>query len=146
MPLPIFEHKIRVEFEDLDVNGHVYSANYVNYFERARSAALASRGLTFREFMQIGVGLVIAEINLKFRKPAFLYEDLYVYTRLTELSERSMTVDQLITKEAVDQKTLATSFEKIPQLITFGKYSLVCVDMKTKKPSIIPPEIRKFLE
>jgi acyl-CoA thioester hydrolase len=68
-------HQVRVIFGDTDQMGVVYYANYLRYFESARSALLRSRGLSGRELADQGVLFPVAEAGCRYRRPA-RYEDL----------------------------------------------------------------------
>jgi acyl-CoA thioester hydrolase len=68
-------HQVRVIFGDTDQMGVVYYANYLRYFESARSALLRSRGVTARDVAALGVQFPVTEASCRYRRPAH-YEDL----------------------------------------------------------------------
>ena len=64
---------LRVYFEDTDLTGVVYHANYLRYFERARSDMLRSADIDQRAVLEAGEGVyVVAEAQLKYHRPATL--------------------------------------------------------------------------
>ena len=59
---------LRVYFEDTDVAGIVYYANYLKFMERARSDMLRAAGIDQRAALEAGEGVyVVAEANIKYR-------------------------------------------------------------------------------
>src|SRR3954466_3235740 len=74
---------LRVYFEDTDVAGIVYYANYLKYMERARSDMLRCAGIDQRAALEAGEGVyVVAEANIKYRASARLDDDLVVLSTL----------------------------------------------------------------
>ena len=68
---------LRVYFEDTDVAGIVYHANYLKFMERARSDMLRAAGIDQRAAIESGEGVyVVAEAHIKYRAPARLDDDL----------------------------------------------------------------------
>jgi acyl-CoA thioester hydrolase len=70
---------LRVYFEDTDLSGIVYHANYLRYMERARSDMLRAVGIDQRGALESGEGVyAVAELGIKYRAPAKLDDDLVV--------------------------------------------------------------------
>ena len=67
--------QIRVRYQETDAQGHVHHANYINYFEIGRVEMLRSSGISYREFEQMGMMLVVVSVNCDYVKPAN-YDDL----------------------------------------------------------------------
>ena len=68
---------LRVYFEDTDVAGIVYYANYLRFMERARSDMLRALGIDQRAALEGGEGVyVVAEAQIKYRRPAKLDDAL----------------------------------------------------------------------
>jgi acyl-CoA thioester hydrolase len=76
------ELEIRVYLEDTDAQGIVYHANYLRYFERARSEILASVGATAVDFGSDRLRFVVHEVRIKYARPATLGDSLTVRTRV----------------------------------------------------------------
>ena len=71
------EHRfpVRVYFEDTDLSGVVYHANYLRFMERARSDMLRLAGIDQRATMEAGGGAyAVSEMAIKYRQPAKLDE------------------------------------------------------------------------
>jgi acyl-CoA thioester hydrolase len=69
------ETTIRVRYAETDKMGLLHHANYLVYFEQARTELLRSQGLTYREMEDQGFFLVITNVEVKFKSPAH-YDDV----------------------------------------------------------------------
>jgi acyl-CoA thioester hydrolase len=75
-PVPrIHETEIRVRYQETDAQGRVHHANYINYFEIGRVEMFRTCGVSYREFEESGVMLVVTDVECKFLSPA-KYDDL----------------------------------------------------------------------
>jgi acyl-CoA thioester hydrolase len=88
---------VRVYFEDTDISGVVYHANYLRYMERARSDMLRAVGIDQQATLAAGGGYyAIADVSLKFRKPATLDDDLVVISTVAGVRAASCVIDQAV--------------------------------------------------
>lgn len=88
---------LRVYFEDTDVAGIVYYANYLKYMERARSDMLRCAGIDQRAALEQGEGVyVVAEVNIKYRASAKLDDDLLVLSEVREVRVASCLIHQRV--------------------------------------------------
>jgi len=88
---------LRVYFEDTDVAGIVYYANYLRFIERARSDMLRALGIDQRAALERGEGVyAVAEANIKYRSPAKLDDELVVVSRLREVRAASCVIHQRV--------------------------------------------------
>ena len=88
---------LRVYFEDTDLSGVVYHANYLRYMERARSDMLRAAGIDQRAAQDEGTGVyAVTDIHLRYRRPARLDDDLMVESRLTAMSAASCCIHQRV--------------------------------------------------
>ena len=69
------ETQIRVRYQETDAQGHVHHANYINYFEIGRVEMLRDSGVSYREFEESGLMLVIVNVTCDYFLPA-QYDDL----------------------------------------------------------------------
>ena len=93
------EHRypVRVYFEDTDVAGIVYYANYLRFMERARSEMLRAVGIGQRETLEGGEGVyAVAEAHIKYRAPAKLDDALIVSSRVREVRAASCVIHQRV--------------------------------------------------
>jgi acyl-CoA thioester hydrolase len=88
---------LRVYFEDTDVAGIVYYANYLKYMERARSDMLRCAGIDQRAALEAGEGVyVVAEARIKYRAPAKLDDDLLVLSEVRAVRAASCLIHQRV--------------------------------------------------
>jgi acyl-CoA thioester hydrolase len=96
---------LRVYFEDTDVAGIVYYANYLKFMERARSDMLRAAGIDQRAALDAGVGVyAVAEAHIRYRAPARLDDELVVLSRLRAVRAASALIHQRVMR---DNQTLA---------------------------------------
>jgi len=88
---------LRVYFEDTDVAGIVYYANYLRFMERARSDMLRLLAVDQRAALESGEGVyAVAEVAIKYRSPARLGDDLLVVTEIQEIRAASVLIHQQV--------------------------------------------------
>lgn len=88
---------LRVYFEDTDVAGIVYYANYLRFIERARSDMLRIIGVDQRGALEGGEGVyAVAELSVKYRAPARLADELVVATEIEAIRAASVLIHQRV--------------------------------------------------
>jgi len=86
---------LRVYYEDTDLSGIVYHANYLRWFERARSDMLRLMGIDQRAAQEQGEGFyTVAGLTLRFAAPARLDDAVTIESSALELGAASVTVRQ----------------------------------------------------
>ena len=92
-PLHLFP--LRVYYEDTDLTGLVYHANYLRWFERARSDLLRLLEIDQRAAVEAGEGAyAVADLSIRYLRPAKLDDDITIETRCTELRAASCRMHQ----------------------------------------------------
>ncbi|WP_370191142.1 YbgC/FadM family acyl-CoA thioesterase [Qipengyuania sp.] len=100
-------YAVRVYYEDTDLSGITYHANYLRWFERARSDLLRQLEIDQRAAIEAGEGAyAVSEINLKYLRPAKLDDDVLIETRCTELKAASCRMHQLAFRLAGEEREL----------------------------------------
>ena len=130
-----FELPIRVYWEDTDAGGIVFYANYLKFFERARTEWLRSLGIaqsTLRE--QTGGMFVVSETQVRYLQPARLDDRLRVTARLEEAGRASMVLAQQAFLLADGSPLLAE-----------GRIRIGWVDAATLRPARIPSIVLEAL-
>jgi len=90
----------RVYFEDTDLSGVVYHANYLRYMERARSAMLRAAGIDQRKAHEGGEGVyVVRDIALRYLAPARLDDTLSVVSRLIQVRAAAVVIHQRVMRD-----------------------------------------------
>ncbi|MCI1142021.1 YbgC/FadM family acyl-CoA thioesterase [Sphingomonas sp. WKB10] len=88
---------LRVYFEDTDLSGVVYHANYLRYMERARSDMLRVAGIDQRGHHEAGEGAyAIVDLAIRYRAPARLDDALIVASRVIRASPASVVIHQTV--------------------------------------------------
>ena len=123
---------IRVYYEDTDCGGVVYYANYLKYFERARTHYLENHGLSVANILKEGTEFRVIRAELAYRSAAALGETLTIDTSVVADRRISITFSHVI-KERTTQR-----------LVVEGSASLVAVDL-TGKIKRIPPSLLEAL-
>lgn len=127
------EFQIRVRYGETDQMNVVYHANYITYFEVARTESIRELGFTYREMEAMGVEMPVTEIIIRYLRPAHYDELLTVKTQLRTLPE----------KHHID--FYQEIFNDNGKLITSGKVTLFFLDKVTKKRSKMPDILRDKL-
>lgn len=128
------KHKIEVKiyYEDTDAGGVVYYANYLRYFERARTEFLESLGIKISELAQRGTKFVVVKTEIDYISPAKLGDILEVETELVELKRVSLVFEYKVLRKD-DNKPIVS-----------GRTKLACVDNNLQLIRI-PDEIYSLL-
>ena len=93
---------VRVYFEDTDLSGVVYHANYLRYMERARSDMLRLAGIDQRAAFEGGEGAyAVTDLAIRYRAPARLDDALVVESRLVAVRAASVTIQQSVSRDAL---------------------------------------------
>lgn len=124
--------EVKIYYEDTDAGGVVYYANYLRYFERARTELLESLGIKVSSYAEQGIKFVVVKAEVDYISPAKLGDVLEIQTELVELRKISLTF-----KYEVFRKT-----DKKP--IVRGATKLACVNNKLQLIKI-PDEIYSLL-
>ncbi|ANK12876.1 YbgC/FadM family acyl-CoA thioesterase [Erythrobacter neustonensis] len=106
-------YAVRVYYEDTDLSGITYHANYLRWFERARSDLLRMLGIDQRAAIESGEGAyALSEVNLRYRAPARLDDDVVIETRCTDLGAASCRMHQIARrgKDVLCEGTLRVGF------------------------------------
>ena len=127
----IFNHKVKVYYEDTDAGGVVYYANYLKYLERARSEALIKIGLSNLKIKDNFKALIIVKsCNIDYKKSAHLEDELNIKSYILSLTKTSFLMSQIIIKNKI--------------VIVEAKIHLVFVNEKAKPIKIPKLVIEKF--
>jgi acyl-CoA thioester hydrolase len=136
-----FQFPVRIYWEDTDAGGIVFYANYLKFFERARTEWLRSLGFGQHALREATGGIfVVSEVALKYHKPARLDDELVVTARLLEAGRASFTmVQQALAKP-----------ENLPGgdalIHCEGTIRIGWVDAATLKPARLPKHVLEALK
>ena len=120
-----FNWPLRVYWEDTDAGGIVFYANYLKFFERARTEWLRSLGIGQHQLkLATGGMFVVVDTTIRYRRPARLDDELVVTASLQQSGQASMTIFQ----QALSGKTVLCE----------GTIRIGWVDTASMKPARIP--------
>ncbi|MFL6721129.1 MAG: YbgC/FadM family acyl-CoA thioesterase [Sphingomonas sp.] len=92
---------LSVYFEDTDAYGIVYYANYLKFMERARSDMIRAVGVDqVAELKRSGSAYAVVEVDIKYRRPGRLGEDLLVVSRVEQVRASSVDIQQRVMRGA----------------------------------------------
>ncbi|MEX5744128.1 tol-pal system-associated acyl-CoA thioesterase [Massilia sp. X63] len=124
MPLA-FDWTVRVYYEDTDAGGIVFYANYLKFFERARTEWLRATGVGQQELLDTdGAAFVVKSASLDYHAPARLDDVLTIRTTVEKLGRASVQFAQQAWKGDV--------------LLTSASVKVGCVDTATMRPRALP--------
>jgi len=123
---------LRVYYEDTDLSGVIYHANYLRYMERGRTEFFRSVGISKIEGLNAEepTAWALRHAEIQFLRPGRMDDSLFVHTQLTGLSGARLLARQ---------QTYADD-----QLLTDGRVE-ACIITLTGKPRRIPQDIRDLL-
>lgn len=130
-----FKWPVRVYYEDTDAGGVVYYANYLKFYERARTERLRALGFGQDQLRQdTGLVFVVRSVQVDYLRPALLDDELLVSAEVGDLRRASVEFVQEITRD----KSKAE-----PELLSRAVVRIVALDIETFTPRTIPDEIRE---
>ncbi|SMG67320.1 tol-pal system-associated acyl-CoA thioesterase [methanotrophic bacterial endosymbiont of Bathymodiolus sp.] len=128
----VFNWPVRVYYEDTDVGGVVYYANYLKFYERARTEMLRAMGFEQDELITSqSVIFAVRSVKVDYLKPARFNELLNVSARLSLVKTASLIFEQSIT---LDDELLSTATIRI-----------ACLDSDTLRPRHIPDVLKQAI-
>ncbi len=120
-----------IYYHDTDCGNVVYYANYLKYFEEARTQYMAQKGFSVPALMQCGKYFVVARQEVEYKYPVRYADVITVDTKIAEISDIKIVFENTITNQN-------------GRLCTKGKTTLVCVD-KNGVPSSMGADVKAAL-
>ena len=120
-----FSLAVRIYWEDTDAGGVVFYANYLKFFERARTEWLRAAGVEQQRLREeTGAIFIVSNTQVRYRSPARLDDSLRVTVQPTEIGRVSMTLQQQAWRDT--------------ELLADSEIRIGCVDAGTFRPRRIP--------
>jgi acyl-CoA thioester hydrolase len=127
-----FAHPVRVYWEDTDAGGVVFYANYLKFFERARTEWLRALGFGQEQLRaDTGAIFIVTDTSLRYLRPARLDDLLDVTVAVTDAGGASLALAQQAWRGS--------------ELLTEGSIRIGCVDAGTFRARRIPNPIRQSI-
>ncbi|GAB4266276.1 MAG: tol-pal system-associated acyl-CoA thioesterase [Methylomicrobium sp.] len=128
-----FNWPVRVYYEDTDAGGVVFYANYLKFFERARTEMLRAMGFEQdRLIVDDGVLFVVRSVQVDYLMPARFNDQINVSSLVTSAKKASLIFEQQITR---GDDVLCTGWVRI-----------ACLDVQTMRPKAIPDFLLEQLQ
>ena len=119
--------------EDTDFQGFVYYANYLKFFERARSKFLDDNQISQRKLKQLNLTFIVKEVHIEYLTAAELGDQIIVKSKVEKKSDARMVFYQSVINSS-NNKCVRGSVE-------------VCfIDLVTKKPQKFPDDLLLIFE
>ncbi len=124
---------IRVYYEDTDAGGIVYYANYLKFFERARTEWLRHHGLDQVHIYNTENRLfVVRHVEIQYRRPAVLDDLLTVRSHIGHTGRASVVFNQALYRDS--------------ELLCEAAVTICCVDSTTRRPAAFSPQLQTIFE
>ena len=124
----VFTWAVRVYYEDTDAGGIVYYANYLKFFERARTEWLRAAGVNQQDLIdREGAAFVVRSATIDYHAPARLDDELTLTLSIEKLGRASV---QFAQKAYAGDRLLAAASVKVG-----------CVDLATVRPRSLPDDV-----
>lgn len=124
--------EILVRSTEIDVNGHVNNAKYLEYLEWGRENWYEQHGLDYARLKNQGFVTVLVRISANYRREAIQNDKLRISTHLTQVGNTSFTMEQSITNHHEN-------------LVLDAEVILVTVDPISRNKVRVPKSIRQLL-
>jgi acyl-CoA thioester hydrolase len=122
---------VRVYYEDTDMGGIVYHANYLRYIERARSDWVRGLGNDQNAMRDAGVIWVVQRVEADYIASAKYDDELMVETEVLKVTPARLIMGQVVTRGET--------------VLFHAKVTAVCVAADSGRPTRLPAEIRALL-
>jgi acyl-CoA thioester hydrolase len=124
----VFNWTVRVYYEDTDAGGIVFYANYLKFFERARTEWLRAAGIAQQELLdQQGMAFVVKRASIDYVAPARLDDEITLTTTIQKLGRASVHFFQQAWRGE--------------QLLTTASVKVACVNAATMRPCPLPDAV-----
>jgi acyl-CoA thioester hydrolase len=132
-----YKHKtpIQLRFKDIDKMGHVNNANHLTYIELARVKYFEDVVGVDGNWSDLQ-GLILAHVSIDYKRPIFLHDNVFVFTRCSKLGRKSMELSWVIINE----------IDGLEETLAQGIAVIVCYDYSTNQTIEIPQEQRRKIE
>ncbi|MCQ9205502.1 MAG: tol-pal system-associated acyl-CoA thioesterase [Omnitrophica bacterium] len=122
----MIEVEKRIYYHDTDAGGVVYYANYLKYFEEARTEFLRGKGIDVRELAKSGTLFVIRRVEIDYKSPARYGNIIKVTAEISKVKNVSLEFSQCVKRK--------------DQILVCAKIQLVCINTSFQ-PKALPANI-----
>ncbi len=127
LKLPPYEHRLRVRYAETDQMGVVHHANYLLYFEEARTRLMDELGCSYAALERQGIGMPVRRTELRYWSGAVYDEELVVLTTVGRMRAASVTFHYEILRDPTRER------------VATGSIELACVQLNAeRRPTALP--------
>ena len=119
---------VKIYYEDTDCGGVVYYANYLKYFERARTEYLEVRGYSVAGLMAQGIVFVVVRAEVEYCSPARYGETLAIDTAVSDVTRAALTFSHVV-REKVSGRVVVKGSARLAATDGQGKVRRLVRDM-----------------
>lgn len=130
-----FIHNLRVYYEDTDMAGIVYYANYLKFAERGRSDAVRDMGIDQNEMKAAGLVFAVKSVTAEYHSPAIFSDQLIVETETSKLGGASLEMKQWVKR---DEDLIFSAMFRVACMDTDGKAARFPADIRQKLQESMP--------
>ncbi len=128
-----FYWPVRVYYEDTDAGGVVFYANYLKFFERARTEMLRASGFEQDELIaKSGIIFAVRSVEVDYLRPALFNDQILVSAKVVLAKKVSVTFEQVITRSE--------------EVLCKCTVRIACLDAKSLRPKEIPENLLELLK
>ncbi len=129
-PYSIFETALSVRPDDIDMFNHVHNSKYLDYVLAARYEQMERcYGMSWEDFAKQGYGWVVAAVQINFKRPLKLGDQLLVRTGILAISDKGCKVQF----EIINQKSNKVASD--------GVFEYVLIDLSNQRSCKITSEM-----
>ena len=125
----VYRLYLTIYYEDTDAGGVVYYANYLKYFERARTEFLMDKGIDIVQYHNEGYFFVVIHVEISYKRPATLGDEIEITTELAELPSATIAMNHKVLKQG--------------EILVESSVRLACIN-REGRPQRIPEEIKNI--
>lgn len=131
-----FSWPVRVYYEDTDTGGVVYYANYLKFYERARTEALRHIGFSQEQLKQdANLLFVVSSVQANYKRPAVLDDELTVFVRIAKMARTYLVFEQKIVSNNAETGVLLNT----------ASVKVACVQGDSYRPKALPSGLAEKL-
>lgn len=124
----LFTLPVRVYIEDTDAGGIVFYANYLKYFERARTEFFRSRGIELRQCFTQNINYVVHSLSIQYKKSALLDDLLLISADPVKIGKTYIVFAQ-------------NARNGRGELLVEAEVKIACLSLDTVKPRSLPDDL-----
>jgi thioesterase-3 len=124
--------EIKIRGYHLDLFGHVNNARYLEFLEEARWAAF-EKTVDLEELARKGYAFTVVNININYRRPAFMNEVVVIETEVAQWRRRSAVIHQVVKLQGTES------------VIADADVTFVIYDTGKQKTAVLEGEVLEFI-